>query len=390
MSGKKRRWSFAYSVSHIAVKYLFGNKVTYDKQSDLDAKEPFILLGNHSCFYDFLFAIKAMGPYPIRFVVAAKYFTSPFVASFLNFYGAIPKKLADKDFDCMRTIRTSLKNGESVGIYPEGRVSMWGTTEYINASTAKLVKRLNCNLVLVQNLGGFFLNPPYGGGRKFGRTDTRIYVYDKEQLATMSSDEIYQLIHRVLFVNQYDWYKEKRRKLVGREKVNKLPYLLYRCPDCNEIMTIGSKRNRLTCSKCGLAGEVKNAHIQWNRKSVPESISDLYVQYKAYEKMNVLSPEFSLGTSCEIEIIDLDSGDKQTQQNKTVTMDQEVIHLGLANDEDITISLDTIDYLPFDVGSNFQIYREGKLYIIKPYDKSLPTAYSVMHEAMKELRLEIT
>lgn len=379
----KLRWLLAYIISHIFVKYILRNELTYNENSKVDVSKPFVLLGNHSCFYDFLFAIDAIGPYPVKFVVAAKYFSNPIVGFFLKFYGAIPKKLAEKDFECMRRIISSINKGESIAIYPEGRVSMWGTTEYISPSTAKLVKRFSCNLVMVQNLGSFFVSPPYGGTKKFGKTYTKVHVYDSNMIANMSADKVNEVIHEVLSVNQYDWYHNKKRKFFGIEKVSALANLIYRCPSCNKITTMEHKLNKLVCRECDLEGVIKDCHFRWNKQNIPNSISELYTRFKEFERKSMIDNNWKIETECTIEIMDLSLGKQNVFKKSTVLMDLNVIQLNF-NDQTLIIKHKLIDYFPFDVGSNFQIYQNGKLYIIKPYNKSLATAFSVMHEATKD------
>lgn len=381
MKEKRFRWWFAYIVSRIYLRIVFGNELIYENDKAIDRSKPLIILGNHSCFYDFVFAVKAIGPYPVRFVVAAKYFVNPFLGTVLNFFGAIPKKLAEQDFNCLKTIKACVKDGHSVAIYPEGRVSMWGITEDISYSTAKLVKGLDCNVVLVQNKGGFFLQPPYGGSKKRGKTQTKVKVLTKEEIDSMSVNEFYDVIMEQLNVNQYNWYEEKEPKLYGSEKLGGLTHLLYRCPDCMSLASLHTVNNKLTCSCCGLKGITHNGHIEWEKPHLPSTVAELYKVYKNYEQNCVQDEKWFMETDCNIEIVDLTTGDIE----KTVgclTLNTEGIQIKTEDDE-MTFTSKSIDYLPFDVGRNVQIYHKDKYIVIMPTVPALVTALAVCHEVIR-------
>ncbi len=356
----------------------------------MNLDDTFLLLGNHSCFYDFSFAVQAIGNHPTHFVMARKYFTNPVSNWALKLVGAIPKELATTDMECVKTILRTLRRGKNVAIYPEGRVSMWGRTEKITIATASLAKRAGCNLVLVQDKGGFFSTPPYGGKGNKQSSVSRAFFYTKEEIKEMSIEEVYNLILKGLSVDQYDnCPKEGKNSNVG-VKLETFSYFIYLCPNCAKHFTMVLSRSKLTCSACGAVGDIEGAHVKWKDLNFPSNLSGIYTKYIQIEEKNLKEKPPSFEGECKVEIRDLVKGGKEIIRNRKLFVDMEekkvkISDAKMKSDEEITLDLSLVEYIPFDPGGNFQIYQNSKLYIIWPANPFHCTAISVMVEALGEM-----
>ena len=90
---------------------------------------PFLVIGNHTSFYDFLYVTRILWPRPVNFVVAAKYFRFPGLLPWLlQIAQAIPKSLFKADFRTVARASAVVRQGGVVGIFPEGQISTGGIT----------------------------------------------------------------------------------------------------------------------------------------------------------------------------------------------------------------------------------------------------------------------
>ena len=90
-------------------------------------KPPFIIVGNHTSFYDFVYAVRAFFPVRINFVVARKYFHFKGLGWVMKTARAIPKSLYQNDAGTIVKMFDILKQGGVVGILDEdGRLAIAG------------------------------------------------------------------------------------------------------------------------------------------------------------------------------------------------------------------------------------------------------------------------
>ncbi len=192
---------------------------------------------------------------PIYFMANADLFSSKY-GKLINYLVApIPKNKNVKELgpikDCIRIV----KEGGTIGVFPEGNRSYDGNLCYMDSSIAKLAKMLKIDLVIYNIHGGYGIDPRWcykaRRGKSFGKVKK---VISKEEIAEMSVDELFELIKQELSVPQVpteDIYINKNSAL-GLERV------LYFCPVCGKIQTIVTDKNKVKCTSCGLEVEYMN------------------------------------------------------------------------------------------------------------------------------------
>lgn len=99
-------------------KIRYGFKV--DKSAIKGLKGPFLVLGNHTSWVDFLYFSNCVYPHPMNVVVTSNVFYMKFLGKLFTDFGAIPKKQFTSDFSCIKHIKRNLDNGNSVLLFPEG------------------------------------------------------------------------------------------------------------------------------------------------------------------------------------------------------------------------------------------------------------------------------
>ena len=172
---------------------------------------PSLVLGTHAAFNDFYMLFKAYKTHKINYVVAIDAFND--IGDFLmDNIGAICKRKFIQDLSLMKNLRyavNTLKN--NVVIYPEARYSLDGTTSYIPPSVAKLAKFLNVPIVVI-NLKGSYVSDPQWNKYKQNTMPMEAFVEEivsKEEVVSLSVDEINARIHKAFEYDDWKWLKEQ-------------------------------------------------------------------------------------------------------------------------------------------------------------------------------------
>ncbi len=92
----------------------------------IPADTPFIIAANHSSYLDPLI-IGCFCPRPVRFLMLESFYNKPFLKWFFRLYRAIPVARSGSDISGIRKSIEALKNGDVLGIFPEGRRSPDGS-----------------------------------------------------------------------------------------------------------------------------------------------------------------------------------------------------------------------------------------------------------------------
>ena len=150
-------YRFCARLFKVVGKIRYGFKV--DKSAIKGLKGPFLVLGNHTSWVDFLYFSNCVYPHPVNVVVTSNVFYMKFLGKVFTDFGAIPKKQFTSDFSCIKHIKRNLDNGNSVLLFPEGRITVDGSTGYIAPSIGNLIKFLDCTGVAGVTPGGYTGGP---------------------------------------------------------------------------------------------------------------------------------------------------------------------------------------------------------------------------------------
>jgi 1-acyl-sn-glycerol-3-phosphate acyltransferase len=86
---------------------------------------PFILAANHSSMLDWLFVARFVTR-PVRFVLSREFFDQRGVTWVYRSLGVIPIRDGAIELSAVRQLLATLKRGEIVGVFPEGRITRDG------------------------------------------------------------------------------------------------------------------------------------------------------------------------------------------------------------------------------------------------------------------------
>ena len=154
-------------------------KIDMDK---LKAKEPALILMNHSCFLDLKIAATILYPRPFNIVCTQDGFVGQ--NWLLRHLGCIPAKKFVTDYQLFPNMKLAIQKGSSVLMYPEASYSFDGTATNLPSSLGKCLKLLDVPVIMIKTFGAFQHDPLYNGLqlRKVNVSAEMKYLLSKEDV----------------------------------------------------------------------------------------------------------------------------------------------------------------------------------------------------------------
>ncbi len=265
-------------------------KLTKTNMEGIDG--PYLMLVTHSSVVDFHLMMAATHPKKVNNVMTLEGFntyTEPLIRSL----GVIGTRKFISDLHLIRNIKYCIeKLGNPFVLFPEARYSLDGCTSYLPDSTGKLAKILKVPLVVLRIHGNFITYPQWNRIEKHNHVEAEmIQIVTKEEIRSLSVDEINHRIREAFQYDDYRWQLENRIVIDHPKRARGLHNLLYKCPACGKEHDTDSEGSRLWCCSCGKAwqmdeygqlhaesGETEFPHIpdwsNWERDCVRKEIED--------------------------------------------------------------------------------------------------------------------
>lgn len=333
---------------------------------------PFIIVGNHSSFYDFVYTVRALYPERVSFVVARKYFHFSGVGWLMKTARAIPKSLFQSDASTIIAMFNILKQGGVVGIFPEGQISITGLTDENGETLAKFVKKAGVPVARILTGGAYFSNPPWSKNARRGRIESTVsLVLTKEQVKELSVDSVMDKISQSICIDNFKWQESAGYLYRGRNLAQGLENVLYICPGCHQEYTITTQGSVIRCKNCGAVTHYgENGHLRWSGDSHFRHIGDWLRWQLGREKTSIASSnEFAVSEPVELAMLKFKGKGTEVVGRGLFTADKGTyIYDGTLRGQSVRLSFSTasIRRLPFDCGRNFQIYKNDLLYEFRP------------------------
>lgn len=356
-------------------------------------KGPLLVIGNHTSFYDFLYMARILYPHRITFVVAAKYFRFHGLSLVFRLARAIPKNLFSADIRTVARTITIIKQGGIVGIYPEGQISLGGSTLPLPDGIGKLVKHLGVPVVMVKTFGGGFVDPPWSNSHRKGIVESYVsVVLSKEQLETMSLDTIDETLVKALAANPYHWQEQNGYEYHGKELTEGLTNILYICPHCHSEFELITNGDQLACSRCGMkATLLGSGHLTWqNTNPYFKHIGEWYEwEHQEEEKVVLADENYSYTVPVELAMYRRDGDGIEAVGNGTMTITRKLYaYSGTFRGKAVQMEFRTrtTRYVPFDGGRNFQIYSDNELHEFRPNPGVKSVKAALIGETMYQIQ----
>ena len=270
---------------------LISAKFKYTKvgMEKLNKKEPALILMNHSSFIDLEVAQSVFYPRPMNIVCT----NDGFIGKnwLMRQIGCIATPKFVSDPTLVRKIAKAVKKKSSILMYPEAGYSFDGTMTIFPSSVAKLIRFLKIPVVTCITDGAYLRQPLYNElrKRKVQVTAEVKYIISKEEILTLTDEEIFERILKEFSFDNFKSQQEKNILIDDKERAVGLNRVLYKCPHCNYESNMVTKDDTITCPKCHIEytltpegylkcnnGDTKFNHIpdwyNWQREEVKNEI----------------------------------------------------------------------------------------------------------------------
>ncbi len=267
-------------------------------------KAPFILVCNHNAFYDFwmlMSCLRYTGVYPAA--------VDDFIGRELpfRFAGCLPKRKYTTDLNTVKQCQKAIADGEIFGVYAEARYSLCGVTELdaITDSIGQLVKLMKVPCVTYKVSGNHIYDPFWGnhkfkGLRKVEGVLTQLLT--KEQVESMSCEEINAKIRESIYNDDWRWQSEKRLEIKYKKRAEGLHKPLYQCPHCMKEYKMNSKDDTVFCENCGKSWYLNYyGELEANDGNTEFKFpSDWYAWEREQVKKEIIAGTYKLECDCHV------------------------------------------------------------------------------------------
>ena len=232
---------------HVFNKWKFNYK--FDSLKEIEG--PYLILANHNLELDPLLIGDAIGKHAY-FVASEHLLRKGFVSKLLMYFlKPIIHMKGRQGAKTVKQMLRTLQEGHRVCIFPEGNRSFNGVTMEMQASIAKVAKKAKVKLITYRVEGGYFTQPRWSTNLRKGKIQGRlIHVYEPEQLAQMSDDQISEAIITDLHEDAYETQKREPIQFRGDNLAFGLESTIFTCPVCGEMGKLHSEKDRFYCD-CG-------------------------------------------------------------------------------------------------------------------------------------------
>ena len=219
-------------------------------------KKPYLVLANHCMNLDCFFISQSFN-FPIYYVATDNIFRRNLKSKLLKFaVHPVPKIKGDSDVKTIKDLQQIVKDGGSVGLFPEGNQTYTGEGIYMSPAIGKLIKFLKLDVIFYNLEGTYLTLPRWADYRRRGKVVGYIKkLMPYEEYKDLTVEEINEIVKQNIIVSTVKFQNENSNlKYVGKNKAEGIQHILYRCPKCKKIATITPSGDDFCCAECGLKG----------------------------------------------------------------------------------------------------------------------------------------
>ena len=343
-------------------------------------KGPAITLSNHTTWFDFAYTVGAIYPRRARGVAAEKMFYDHKMGFFLKISKTIPKKLYDSDTKTVMEVLRALRDKQIIMIFPEGQISCTGHPLHIGKAIVKLIKTANVDVYLIKHKAACFESPAWSKCSFPGKfyTETRLLL-SKEQIKDTNDEEIFTLIKDALYIEPYEYAKEKNL-FFKVKNIKNLETVLCECVKCHSLNII-NKKKFLHCNDCGYDA-IYDKQGFLDKQTIPS----LYIsQRNRIQKKYENDSAYKLASSVILEGY-VDKKLKTIGHGYLELSGEGYLYKGIIYGEEKTliIPISSVSSLPSDLGYNIQIYFQNVFYQFRFSERYYPILFVMFGEILFE------
>ena len=230
---------------------LFLTKIKHNRKALKQHKKGFLLLYNHYSNKDHFIIKGALNFRRVNYVVASSYLLQKPVGPILRMANAISKDQFKPDLVAIRKIKKSIDKKGIVAIAPTGQTTVDGNPSYMPDTIVKLVRLVKSDVVGLRSRGSYLCFPKWRKSKRKCKIETEfVTILKKEEIATLTDQEIYDRIYQAIYVSEDQDQLTMKRVIKSKEIAKGLETVFTVCPKCLKRHTIQTIENRIYCSSC--------------------------------------------------------------------------------------------------------------------------------------------
>lgn len=225
-------FSIIYLVGKLIIALLFP--VEAKGTENLPRQGPYILLCNHASYLDPVFLIAASNRY-VRFFTTGEMMRTHAKAWLFRALGSIPTRRYRVDSGSVRAFLSAVKEGEILGVFPEGERTWDGNSLSIEPAVLRLLKSVQVPLIPARVDGSYAAYPRWSSYPLPSRIKVQFFEkFDPKNASTALSCIRNAKIGHICIP----------RGTSGLER------LIWACPNCGTIGSITSHGRKISCAQC--------------------------------------------------------------------------------------------------------------------------------------------
>lgn len=387
----RRTVAFFRSVIRLYLNPKVKRKILFDKK---DLPEQMVLVCNHPSGFDNLYAVDALYPkHPINFISNRYYYFNRSLGKWLIRVGCIPKSIFSSDVDSLKNCMRIVKAGGNLGIMADVRLSMYGQTEEVPATTAKFLKKLGLPVYVMHFDGSYMCKPKWGKLRK-GVVEINCFkLFDAEELAAATADEVNAKMRQAIYYDDFEWIKTRPEVTYKSKRMAEgLENILYKCPHCGKEFTLHSKKDKFFCESCGYTVRLDNRYNFVALDDKPlyfENLRDWFKAQKAEIAEQIQSADYALSCPVTLKKRSLDGKTFLREVGRGVCT---LSHKGLSysgtvdgEQTEINFPASEVYALSYMTGKGFQHYTSNDYFCFLPDNPLLSIKYYVASELLGKM-----
>jgi len=300
--------TFIYRVLGGVWRLLFEKKygVEYEYLADpRKDKGPHIVVSNHASRADYIFTGLPLLPNTYNFVAGHNEFYRSHLAGVFGLLQVIPKKNFTPDIYTIKEVKRVLQGGGRVVIFPEGMSSISGANQPVAIGTGKFIKHFGVPVYYTKIRGGYLTSPKYNQKDRYGKVKVTIgQMFTKEELETLTPEEIEARLNEQLYHDDYAWNLQEKIPFKNDGNLAKdLGTLLYYCPKCGKEHTMVGEGNKFYCTECGNGATIDDTYAMTPLDDccvIPKTQTEWFDLQRRRAKIKVQAPDFELKEEVEL------------------------------------------------------------------------------------------
>ncbi len=340
---------------YIYFKLRYGVKI--DKSAVGKLKKPSLVLSNHLSDRDHFLTAFALFPTRPTYVLSAHFMMKKLLRPILRVMHVITKRMFDADVGSVLNMMRAIRSGNTVVLFPEGRLTWYAHSMRVTEGTADLIKKLKVDVYHIVPEGAALTFPKWAKTPRRGKITVSVKpLFTAEEASSLTKDEIYARMADAFRHDDELACRGVRYK--SRDTVLGLDGILYKCPVCGGEYTLETKKGRIKCACGKLDARLRDDYII---EGAPfDSVNKWYEwQYAELDTSAPLEADANVGTTNGDGIMVRGAGFGRIRVDReSFSFDGEVFgeHVSLS------VPASEIAAVPITVSDRFDIYSDGRLY----------------------------